>query len=137
MDNAQIVVDAIEAMNRGDLEGWLSPFADEVYIWWTGMPRPYTTKAEFRDEWENMFRAYPGCQLIISNVIAQGDFVVVECEFSATHTGPLKAQSGEIVQPTGNHVGGPGIDVYEVKNGRITVQRGYFDTQRLDKQLAD
>jgi predicted ester cyclase len=136
MSNAEVIKTAIENLNAGDLEGWLAAFADDMTAWWPSLEKPLANKAEFRRYWESMFKAYPGCQLIENNVIATGEWVVCECRFSATHTGPLETPNG-VIEPTGGPVGGPGIDVYRLRDGKVVTQRGYFDASRLKKQVNE
>ena len=59
------------------------------------------------------------------------------CEILAwgTHTELLTLPSGALA-PTGREFGGKGVGIFEVRNGRLSAQRIYFDRLILVEQLG-
>jgi steroid delta-isomerase-like uncharacterized protein len=58
--------------------------------------------------------AFPDMNLVVSDVIREGDRVVVRWDFDATHVGELLG-----VPPTMQPVTVSGIDIFRIANGRI------------------
>jgi hypothetical protein len=59
------------------------------------------------------------------------------CEILAwgTHTDVLTLPAGD-VPPTGREFGGKGVGIFEVRDGRLSAQRIYFDRMILVEQLG-
>jgi ketosteroid isomerase-like protein len=62
--------------------------------------------------------------LVIGEILAEG-----------THTALLRLPTGD-VPATGLEVGGKGVGVFEVRDGRISAQRIYFDRMIIAEQLG-
>jgi predicted ester cyclase len=63
----------------------------------------------------NATGAFTGMHLVIQDVVAENDKVVVRFTNSGTHTGPFLG-----APPTGKHAEWPGIGIYTVGGGKIT-----------------
>ncbi len=63
-----------------------------------------------------------------SLLIEDGDTVVTEYMYRATHTGPLTMPDGRVVPPTGNTREFPCVSIIEVREGKIANLRDYYDT---------
>jgi len=58
-----------------------------------------------------------------------------ENRFSGTHTAPLQTPAGEIA-PTGRRVDAPYVTVFDIEEGKLKVQRIYYDQLELQVQLG-
>ena len=59
--------------------------------------------------------AFPGHTATVQQVIAQGDYVAVLHTHYATHAGPFMG-----LPPTGREIVVPGVEVFRLRDGRIT-----------------
>ena len=79
--------------------------------------------------------ACPDFVLEARQPIDTGDRVAVVCHYSGTHTEVLHLPEGDI-PPTGKHIEGDGVSLFEVAGGQITSQRVYVDRLDLMQQLG-
>jgi predicted ester cyclase len=73
--------------------------------------------------------------IAVTSIREAGNRVVVEGEYSGTHTGPLGTPRRE-VPPTGRKLKLPLCDVIEVAAGRITRISAYYDQMTFATQLG-
>ena len=66
---------------------------------------------------------------------ASGDHVASENIAEGVHDGPFATPVGEIA-PSGNQVGGKYVGVFELRGGRISAQRLYYDRLALVEQMT-
>ena len=69
-------------------------------------------------------------------LVEEGDTVVAEWVWRATHTGPLPLPDGSEIPPTGKTVELPGVSVMTVREGKVAEQRDYFDNAAMMTQLG-
>lgn len=89
----------------------------------------------YRKDYERWRRAFPDGTVKITNVIAQGDWVVVEFTNSGTNTGPLKSVIGNF-PPTNRKVEVLYCSVMQIKNGKVISGRDYYDASSILRQLG-
>jgi predicted ester cyclase len=80
--------------------------------------------ATFRD-------AFPDVDVVVDELVEDGDRVAVATTFTGTHTGELMGMA-----PTGRRVSVTGIDIVRVAGGRIVEHRGLTDIAGLMRQLS-
>jgi ketosteroid isomerase-like protein len=85
--------------------------------------------------WE-LVEAFPDAKYESANSYESGDTAIDEGYFVGTHTGPLRAPTGEIISATGKPVRVPACDLATVKNGVITRHRFYYDQMDFLGQLG-
>jgi hypothetical protein len=54
----------------------------------------------------------------------------------ATHSGPIMTPTGASLPPTARKGSIPGVDIIEVKNGKVVRADAYFDTMTLMAQMG-
>lgn len=79
--------------------------------------------------------AFPDMVIKQTNVVANGDQVVVEFEATGTHTGPLVTPAGEI-PASGKAVKLNVIEVHTWQNGKLTKLVNYQDSGSLLRQIG-
>ncbi|HET7682448.1 MAG TPA: ester cyclase [Marmoricola sp.] len=79
--------------------------------------------------------AFPDGAITVERVVAEGDHVAVEYTGHGTHTGTFTTPMGSI-PATGRSVTLQMCDFIEFKDGKVAVQRQYFDTGSLMAQLG-
>jgi predicted ester cyclase len=66
----------------------------------------------------------------------EGDTLVVEYQYTGTHTGPWPMPDGNQVPPTGRQTDFTGAAAYSMADGRITEHRDYSDRLTILMQLG-
>jgi len=131
LDNAGIIREMYVAWNDRDFDRYASFATADARM--TNVP--FGAKLGFREYGEVWAKAFPDGKIELMNLVAQGDMAVGEFTGRGTHTGVLKGPSGEIA-PTGQRVEMPFVEVYRLRNGKISEGRIYFDTGTMLAQLG-
>ena len=74
--------------------------------------------------------AFPSYEIIVEDLLAEGDKVVVRGEFRGIHRGPFAG-----IEPTGKSVSAGLIIIYAIASGRIVDHWMQFDLFTLLQQL--
>ena len=74
--------------------------------------------------------AFPSYEIVIEDLLAEGDKVVVRGEFRGIHRGPFAG-----IEPTGKSVSAGLIIIYAIASGRIVDHWMQFDLFSLLQQL--
>jgi len=134
-NNEAIVREAHEAFNARDLDR-AAAYAAEDAEWVT-----VATGETFRGP-EGYKRYMQGCTAAFSDasteitaVHAGEDFAIVEFIGRGTHDGPMSSPGGE-VPPTGRSLETRFCEVLDIKDGKITGARSYFDLAGIMIQLG-
>jgi steroid delta-isomerase-like uncharacterized protein len=88
----------------------------------------------YRQDYERWRAAFPDGTIEITNVIAEGDWVVVEFTNSGTNTGQLRTPIGDF-PPTNRRVEVSYCSVMQIKNGKVISGRDYYDVSTILRQL--
>lgn len=89
----------------------------------------------YRNDYERWRTAFPDGTVKITNVIAEGEWVVVEFTNSGTNTGPLRTAIGDF-PPTNRKIEVQYCSVMQIKNGKVTSGRDYYDVTTILRQLG-
>jgi steroid delta-isomerase-like uncharacterized protein len=131
LDMTSIVREMLEAWNDKDMDRVESYSTPEARMTNPALGAKFTMR-EYAETWA---RAFPDGKIQITNLVAQGDCCVAEFIGRGTHTGPLRTPMGE-VPATGKRVELPLVEIYRLREGRITEGKVYFDTAALMAQLG-
>jgi len=105
-----LISDMVERMNSGDIEGSLAYFADDAIVYIIGLPpsgmEVYAGKEQIRSLWQDSVDNHFQWEIEISSVV--GNIVSVKAKTWHDFTRQLEVAPLEY------------IDVYEVKDGKIT-----------------
>jgi ketosteroid isomerase-like protein len=130
LDNAAIIRDLHQAWNDKDMDRYASFAAPDARITIV----PFGASLTVREYGEGWARAFPDGHVQVTHVAAQGELVMTEFIGRGTHTGPLRTPTGEM-QPTGRRVEMSFMEVYLLRNGKVTEGRLYFDSATMLTQL--
>jgi steroid delta-isomerase-like uncharacterized protein len=89
----------------------------------------------YRHDYERWRKAFPDGTVEITNVISEGDWVVVEYTNSGTNTGPLRTAIGDF-PPTNRKIEVQYCSVMKIKNGKVISGRDYYDVSTILRQLG-
>ena len=102
----------------------------------SGQPKPlelvrrYVADERLAKHIAEIEAAFPSYEIIIEDLLAEGDKVVVRGEFRGIHRGPFAG-----IEPTGKSVSAGLIIIYAVASGRIVDHWMQFDLFTLLQQL--
>ena len=130
-----VVRELFEAFNEGDLDGCVALAAEDFELFDAPTGQVYRGPAGLR-EWLAVFRtALPDARTEIVSAFSEGGLVATEHIGRGTHSGPLAGPGGEI-PPTGRPVEIRIGELYEVREGRLTSMRAFYDSSTLLRQLG-
>ena len=119
---------AFEQKKEADFLGTL---ADSIE--WDDMTQPETSKGkDSAKKWfQAMLKAFPDGKVATTNSWGIGEYVIHEGNFTGTHKGPLFG-----IQPTKKTVNMHGLDIYQVKDGKVLKGWSYSNSAEMMTQLG-
>jgi predicted ester cyclase len=124
----------VRLYNAGDLESLVNSYTeDAILVTPDGTARG---RAAIRKQWSRDRAAFPDRTLTIDVIVEQGDTIASEFTWAATNTGPLVQPDGTELSPTGKRIETKGMELVQVREGKVAAHRGYWDTTALAGQLG-
>jgi steroid delta-isomerase-like uncharacterized protein len=135
MTNAEIARFTAECFNNRDFRASIPYLADDLE--WTEVPngRVFRGPEGAIEEYEAWAKAFPDGKAEITNIVAEGDNVVVEMIVTGTNTGPMLGPDGTELPPTGKATTLGLCDVMDFRDGKVIGGRSYFDLDTIKRQL--
>lgn len=121
MDAKTVLTQWIDAFAARDADALAALYHDDA-IHWQVADEPVMGKVQIRDTLARFFRAFPDARTRVETVIAEGEWAAFEWIGSGTFTEDLGA-----VQATGKRYALRGCGFFRIKDGKIKLQRGYWD----------
>src|SRR5215210_8070824 len=120
-----------DAMSRRDVEGmvshWREDGVDDIVP--VGLLRG---RDEMRAYFKSLFAATPDASTTVTRLVAGEQSCAVEWRIEGTFDGaPYKG-----IEPTGKHVEVRGLDLFELEDGEIVSNTGYFDGASFARQIG-
>ena len=132
--NSDLLDHYVERYNAGDLDAVMDLYAEEsVQLMPDGF---FEGKAAIR---ERLARDLETCSDITHTVLSffeQGDLFGDEWTFEGTHTGVLPLPDGSEVPPTGKRLKIRGMELVQMRDGKIVVDNLYYDNLAVLTQLG-
>ncbi len=126
----QIAMKWVEVYNSHNPDAAVSIYDESV----TNVQFPWEKSVQGRDAmrltYVNIFKAFPDIHVEIENVFEDGSWVIAEWQFSGTMKGEFAGHS-----PTNNTFTMRGCEIFQIINGKILVQHGYWDKATMFNQL--
>ncbi|MBI4299835.1 MAG: ester cyclase [Chloroflexi bacterium] len=134
-DNEKIARQTYEGYNERNFNKAMAQIAEDAEL--VDIPQGVTLRGPrgFEQFMEGWSTAFPDSKVDIQNVVASGDWVIVEFVGRGTHTGTLKGPNME-VPPTGRHVEVHFCDVLRLSEGKIVGIHTYYDVATFMRQLG-
>jgi len=129
--NKAVAQKTVDAMNTGNLALLDSAFAAD-YV--EHSPDPMTEAkgiAGLKEGYTMMRTAYPDVKIIVVNMVAEGDKVIIHQTFTGTNTGAMGPMPA-----TGKQVNADGVDILTLKDGKITEHWAVYDAMKMMEQLG-
>ena len=129
--NKAILRQAYDAINRNDLDALDELVASDVTDH-DPAPGQGPGLEGVKGYFSSLHAAYPGFNMDVEDMIAEGDKVVARVTGSGgTHQGEFMG-----IAPTGNQVTFRGIDILRITDGKIVEHWGRFDDLGFLQQLG-
>ena len=124
----------VDLYNAGDLEGVMDLYADDaVQIMPDGT---FEGRSVIGERLAKEFTAFPDLHHRFISFVEQGDAFADEWVFVGTHTGPLVLPDSTELAPTGKRVEVRGMELVELRDGKIVVNNLYYDNLAVVAQLG-
>ena len=120
--------------NAGDVEGFVNLYAEDATV-----VTPFGTlegRAAIHEWWSRDKAAWPDRAITLDVLVEQGDTLADEWTVVGTHTGPLTMPDGTELPPTGKRIELKGMELVQLRDGKIVVHRMYWDNMAVAGQLG-
>lgn len=127
----QVVSRWLEAYNAHGIEAAAALYDEAATNTQWPWARVIHGREAIQSTFERTFTAFPDIQVTTEQLIVSGESAVLEWVFSGTMRGPFAGHP-----PTGRRFEMHGCEVFLVRGGRISEQRGYWDKATMFEQLG-
>src|SRR5882672_6437489 len=134
-DGGAVLRKFVEAMNGHDLDQVVSLASENVEFVDVASGEEIHGREQWRRYCGRYLEAFPDLRLEQTNVLAVGDWAVVEAIARGRHDGALETSAGAI-PPTGREVEVKFCFAARVHDGEIVDSREYYDAMTLMTQLG-
>jgi steroid delta-isomerase-like uncharacterized protein len=132
--NRELLERYVELYNAGDLDACMELYAaDAVQRMHDGS---FEGLDEIRERLGRDLVAFPDAKYVVESFVEDGDSFADEWTFTGTNDGPFRLPDGEEVPATGKPVVIKGMELVEVRDGKIVVDNLYYDFMAAVAQLG-
>jgi steroid delta-isomerase-like uncharacterized protein len=126
----QIALRWVEAYNHHDPDAAVALYHEQVTNVQLPWERPVEGREAMRATYLKVFQALPDIRVDVDQLLEAGQWVVVEWRFSGTMQGEFAGHP-----PTHKPFTMRGCELFQIADGKICVQHGYWDKATLFSQL--
>jgi steroid delta-isomerase-like uncharacterized protein len=132
--NRELLDRYVERYNAGDLDGVMDLYAeDAVQIMPDGTFEGWSS---VRERLAQELDGFTDLNHTVRSFVEQGDSFADEWTFVGTHTGPFRLPDGTQLPPTGKRVEIRGMELVQVRDGKIVLNTLYYDNMAVAVQLG-
>jgi steroid delta-isomerase-like uncharacterized protein len=132
--NSELLEHYVERYNAGHLDTCIDLYAqDAVQLMHDGT---FEGPSAIHDRLARDLTAFPDATYTVLSFVEQGDTFADEWTFTGTHTGPFLLPDGSQAPPTGKRVEVRGMELVQVRDGKIIVDNLYYDSMAVVIQLG-
>ena len=132
--NRELLERYVELYNEGDLDACMELYAEDA------VQRMHDGTFEgldaIRARLARDLDAFADAKYVVDSFFAAGDKFADEWTFTGTNTGPFVLPDGSEVPPTGKRVEIKGMELVEVRDGKIVVDNLYYDNLAIAAQFG-
>jgi predicted ester cyclase len=130
----KMLEDYVEWYKARDLDAIMDLYADDAV---QGMPEGvFKGRSTIRERLAQELDAFSDIDWGYVSYVEQGDAFADEWYFVGTHTGPFRLPDGSDLPPTGKRVELHGMELVELRDGKIVVDNLYYDNLSIASQLG-
>lgn len=131
MEPKQLLLTWIDAFQRWDLDAVVACYADDAVNFQVAAGEPAVGIEQIRLDTAEFFQGFPDAWSRVDNLIGDGDWAAWEWLGGGTFTGEFYGN-----EPTGKSFEIRGCGFFNILNGKIVYQRGYWDKLSWFKQVG-
>jgi steroid delta-isomerase-like uncharacterized protein len=132
--NRDILERYVELYNAGDLDACMELYADgAVQVMHDGV---FEGREAIRARLARDLATFPDIAYAVTSFVEQGDRFADEFVVTGTQNGPFPLPDGTEIPPTGTRVEIRGMELVEVRDGKIVVDNLYYDGLAMLAQLG-
>jgi steroid delta-isomerase-like uncharacterized protein len=132
--NKSLLERYVERYNAGDLDACMELYAeDAVQIMHDGT---FAGRSAIRERLARDLTACPDAAYTVGSFVEHGDSFADEWTFAGTHTGPFLLPDGTQLPPTGKRLEIKGIELVQVRDGKIIIDNLYYDAMAILAQFG-
>ena len=132
--NRDLLERAVEIYNDGDLDGYVGLYTDDAVL--TTPEGTFKGQAELKERFARELAAFSDVSFTLESYVEQGDLFADEFVFAGTHTGPYLLPDGREIPPTGHRVAIKGMEMVQVKDGKMLIDNLYYDNVAVLAQFG-
>jgi steroid delta-isomerase-like uncharacterized protein len=124
----------VKLYNAGDLDACMELYAEDAMQWMhDGL---FAGVDAIRERLARDLAAFPDAKYVVESFVEDSDKFADEWTFMGTNTGPFRLPDGSEVPATGRPVEIKGMELVEVRDGKIVVDNLYYDFMAAVAQLG-
>jgi steroid delta-isomerase-like uncharacterized protein len=132
--NRSLLERYVELYNAGDLDACMELYAeDAVQRMHDGT---FAGRAAIRERLARDLTACPDAAYTVGSFVEQGDSFADEWTFAGTQTGPFSLPDGTQLPPAGKRLEIKGMELVQVRDGKIVIDNLYYDAMAILVQLG-
>ena len=132
--NRKLLEHYVERYNEGDLDACMDLYAeDAVQLMHDGS---FDGLSEIHDRLARDLTAFPDARYTVTSFVEQDDLFADEWTFTGTNNGPFVLPDGTEVPATGKRMEIRGMELVQVRDGKIVVDNLYYDFMAALGQLG-
>jgi steroid delta-isomerase-like uncharacterized protein len=132
--NRELLDRYVELYNAGDLDAVMDLYAEDAV---QTMPEgTFEGRSTIRERLARDLDACPDTTYTVGSFVEQGNTFADEFTFVGTHTGPFPLPDGNQLPPTGKRVEIRGMELVQVRDGKIVIDNLYYDSMAVLVQLG-
>lgn len=131
IDSKLLLQKWIDAFNRKDLDAVIDCYAEDAVNFQIATGTPSVGREQIRRDTAEFFRGFPDAWAKVENLMADGDWAAWEWIGGGSFSGEFYGQ-----KPTGKFYDLRGCGFFAFKNGKIILQRGYWDKLTWFSQIG-
>src|SRR5712692_7901080 len=127
-ENLRLIKARYKAVNAHDWSRFQGFYADSIRWNDPGLRAPLKGPTAVRKRLETLTAAFPDLQWKLQHIFGHGEFICAEFVFTGRHAGPLSDNRiGQPIPPTRKRIRIQASGIYQIRKGKITDSRIYFD----------
>jgi steroid delta-isomerase-like uncharacterized protein len=124
----------VERYNAGDLDSCMELYAEDAVQWMhDGL---FEGRSDIRERLARDLTAFPDAAYTVISFVEEGEAFADEWMFTGTQNGPFLLPDGTQVPPTGKRVEIKGMELVQLRDGKIVVDNLYYDMAAAMIQLG-
>jgi steroid delta-isomerase-like uncharacterized protein len=132
--NRELLEQYVALYNAGDLDACLDLYAEDAVQ--RMADGTFEGRSAIRERLARDLEGCPDATYTVESFVEQGDTFADEWTFAGTHTGPLRLPDGTHLPPTGKRVEIRGMELVQVRDGKIVIDNLYYDSMAVLTQLG-